>query len=1290
MAEINNLGTVGGSVEIDVSQLQQAAQKITQIAEQIDAALSSIGSDASPEKTAEAYRSVSTALKEVASTMASAFKTQQQTAQIAQETSMNQQAVAEATRAAAAAQAELNQKAQETAQNLANAAAAANAQEKSVKKSRKKKLSAGRESDSLVDFILKQREEELKIQAQVDPASVEKALNDIKQIREKLGLVGQEIASSVKPIENVLSSAVQKASSAAENTSTAAERVQSLTESASEAANAQAALSKEAKQTATNLNEAALAAEKQDSAVQKTRKRNRGKEKLEDKLYDILSPPEPKKPAEAIDVSNIQQAANALSQAGAQINQANQGVASSTAAAEEALNRVAEASTSAGQQVASATDKINEALNRSAQEMNGAIESIFRGANFTEEQIGRIYAEVQKRARIAVGKESPYEDLPQYQKILSNLRAIRQEEEAIYKARARGAGGYNELFGKAELEAFNVRLRQTANEMYELLTSETKRVSAIIAAERSEARYLSLVQQIAHIESTLSELKHRRTLLKTAESEQIKQEAKTLRQNLSTLQEELKLQERIVKEKRNRVLLLQEARALESGNLGQAAAMEARMRWDRDYDFAQERPTMGSFIQFGLLPYSMLASQLNITGLDNFFGLTGALAGVADSIGPMAAQLQRLSDVLKTQTGLVGTLAQAGYTLLVPFGGLAAKFGAILAVVAPLGIALGALSILFAKLQEAEQERARAVERGIQLYNLRTSSAATMTSTQVREEINQRERLVSAQEDFLQRLQNAVAGYESLNERTRNTIMQSALTTALSGGIPSPAASAEFQRLEAERQQLQQLALSYGFDNIEALSQALPSLQDQLNLTRREIVLLQAAVESSTVAENDRREAIVRQEQAMIQSAELRREYSQMTLEQANREIQQRNNLLVELGQLYAAATSNEVRQQIAERINQLALENAALIQVRNSGIAFGNTVKAVGQTFREVTEMAREFEEQERRIADERRRQSKRDLEDLLISRGRQLQDLLLERAREREDRERELAKRLADLQKQDKRDIENAEKEKAKLRLDYRKAELKAAEDLMRALRKIYEEGRINILEAAARLDARGVFEAQRRMQQQIREAMERAVLEGRDRGQQVRERIAEIDRERQAAREERWKAFKEQLQDEAEQERIRAQRRAQDFMIQLRRENEDRALRLRRQQEDFAIEDALRRQEFNRRVMQTMMQNEAIANIVRGGLNFVQGAFAQFFGNLTQMAQRLPGVNGAAMVINTQRTVPNQPVSVSIGDIVVNATTNASPSQIGQAVRNTILYEGVGDELLRRFYGRAVVTR
>lgn len=187
------------------------------------------------------------------------------------------------------------------------------------------------------------------------------------------------------------------------------------------------------------------------------------------------------------------------------------------------------------------------------------------------------------------------------------------------------------------------------------------------------------------------------------------------------------------------------------------------------------------------------------------------------------------------------------------------------------------------------------------------------------------------------------------------------------------------------------------------------------------------------------------------------------------------------------------------------------------------------------------------------------------------QIADIVEQEAERAKRAAAELARQIAAVEEDRAEKIADSEAQRSKriaeLRAEYQDAEAEAEEEHQRKLARIQRDGRESMLEAASRLDAVGVFNAQRNMERSLRDADENYNLEKAERAKRLAEAIAqenEAHQERVAAAEKAAAKRIETLQEQYAREEEEAKKNADSRIAEIR---EQAAEQLREEQKQHA---------------------------------------------------------------------------------------------------------------------------
>ncbi len=263
--------------------------------------------------------------------------------------------------------------------------------------------------------------------------------------------------------------------------------------------------------------------------------------------------------------------------------------------------------------------------------------------------------------------------------------------------------------------------------------------------------------------------------------------------------------------------------------------------------------------------------------------------------------------------------------------------------------------------------------------------------------------------------------------------------------------------------------------------------------------------------------------------------------------------------------------------------EKEAIDRTKEASQKYQDQLDKISSIEEDITKTRNDYATETKKIADDRALNAKRDEEDFQRGRFKAIKNFNKGMAEEEVDHYKGRAKSIADFTKESGDEQKDTDKARLKELGDFNKESLRNAEDFQARLRKIEEDSRIEITDAASELDAKAVYQAMRNREKQIRDETEGYDKDKRRRTEDFDQRLKEEDESQQLARSKRLEAFQQQLQDEETQYNEQRAKKVAEFNAQLAEEDEDRAFRANRQAEDYARQDAERLTAFNLQMAQ-----------------------------------------------------------------------------------------------------------
>lgn len=597
---------------------------------------------------------------------------------------------------------------------------------------------------------------------------------------------------------------------------------------------------------------------------------------------------------------------------------------------------------------------------------------------------------------------------------------------------------------------------------------------------------------------------------------------------------------------------------------------------------ARGMANMPTFIQFAFMPFASLARQFGADGLSKALFTMGDVAGVVDNAQIMGQTIQRLGNRLRAGDGIMSRLANtAGYLFGGVFGNAAGNIASVVAAFAPLGLAIGGLSLLLGELQRQFEE---AKKKGEDYVAGRTSIADMIADGGTTEDVTERRgellRRQGVRQNLIDELLPLVEEFDRLRGAARN-----------------PAAA---QRLNEIQTAIERI---FGEGaNIDSARRAIEVLRSEMGELTPEIDAANAALATNATRHNDDAAAAAASDEALDSWNEGRVQAQLRASKMTTRQLEDTIADIDAQIQAYTAGLAGATAEQAVEFNKQIAL----LRQIRaeyadalptNFAEWFKQNSAAIKKYMDEVRQLTADFIREGRRIAEERGITSRREVEDY-------------ERQRMRTKRDFE-------------REQQRADEEENRRVMQKNKESVRRAEDFAERIRKILEDLWESLFDAVADRDAEAYHRAQRAAAKQIRDAQQEQQKDDRRRAEDE----ADEDQYRRRARQYRLEDFRRRLQEEDEDRRIRLQRLVEDNTRQDRIRREDMNYRIQQLTQQLNTETGLW---------------QATTNVMQFYLNYGRSAFENFIRGITGA---IPGANVATPIPMPIPLPPPNPANMPI---------------------------------------------
>lgn len=292
----------------------------------------------------------------------------------------------------------------------------------------------------------------------------------------------------------------------------------------------------------------------------------------------------------------------------------------------------------------------------------------------------------------------------------------------------------------------------------------------------------------------------------------------------------------------------------------------------------------------------------------------------------------------------------------------------------------------------------------------------------------------------------------------------------------------------------------------------------------------------------------------------------------------------------------------------------------------------------------------------------------------------------------DRDFYEERADLLDDISADLDALDDEKLQALKDFNKTEIRATVDHLKRLEDIRLRAQNSIRSASARLDALGIYEAQKAAEEELKTENDKYSEEKRRREQDFRDQLQQIAKERA----ETLRAGQQALRDLQQQHARERQSAIAAFNEKLRREDQQAALERNQQQQRWALEDQQRQAQFNKAETQTIMHQENLLSITAAGMTNIETTFENTMTNLTAAAGmktitpvgspaanlptgNLPAYSSAAALTSSAQSLtdyraPNAPqpsgaLAAAGATIMINIDGSRQPIEVGAEVRREL---------------------
>lgn len=325
------------------------------------------------------------------------------------------------------------------------------------------------------------------------------------------------------------------------------------------------------------------------------------------------------------------------------------------------------------------------------------------------------------------------------------------------------------------------------------------------------------------------------------------------------------------------------------------------------------------------------------------------------------------------------------------------------------------------------------------------------------------------------------------------------------------------------------------------------------------------------------------------------------------------------------------LREENGQLANQTALltnEELPLAQARAAETAAAKELEkaikadeaAATKTANDIQKMADlkdKFDAETAKIAEDRFIKDSRADSDFALKRSQQQADFQTKQSQEEEDHARERANKIAAFTAS----ISDIENKSHKARIDdiekFNEENAQKAIEFNRKIQDINSQSHDTILEAASRLDARAVYQEEKKRNQQIEQATQSYEDEKAKRQQALDQKLKDLDDNTKAEEDKRIAAFNTELKQYDDQYATKREREEQAFRLQQQREDEAHRIADQRRQEDYARQDRERTTFFVNQIKSIIGHNTTLEGLQNTSQASILDSASTFWAQMRSLA-------------------------------------------------------------------------
>lgn len=642
----------------------------------------------------------------------------------------------------------------------------------------------------------------------------------------------------------------------------------------------------------------------------------------------------------------------------------------------------------------------------------------------------------------------------------------------------------------------------------------------------------------------------------------------------------------------------------------------------------------------GLSETGFLADRLGAPGIGGGLRVGGEAASAVGNLGPIletvTKNIESFGHTLQDTGGVVGGLADVGAKLGPSLLGVSAGFGSVLAVAAPVALAVGAFIVVFEQFQESMKAGQEAVQQASAQLDDYYQAYGKYTTQEAQDKIDQLQQDKANADAHAANLKQILdSAAKQTTEGTAGTL--NSIIDGIIGGIV-PGAAAFRPAEQATTKYIQDTAKLT--DQYNKATEESKQLDAQINALNDVIAAGGTQAKDAAEAVKQYNASIEAGIQDQVKTASLIRSATSKQIEDQIAGIEDQKKAITDY--LNSTSRSDSETEKLGIQLgnledqeNNLTNNVLPLVQAREAETAaikkFTDGFQDFLNTSAKILDNAEKYNDETQKVNEKRQLEDSRALQDFNTKQATDTSDFRTKLNREDADYATSRLDKLNKLYAEVGQIDAKAQQEQLQDITDLSRQETKISQDTVDAIAKINRDAEETELDAESRLDARAVAQAERQRKKQIEDTNSAAEKQKQQLETETKQKIEDLQKSAEDERNQRLAAGLQQIQDEDAQRATQRQREIEDFNTKEGREKQQFIKEEQRRTQDRALEDKDRYQAFIKEQTALIGHFAQLSVIQTNGQNIIQAAWSAFFGNLKA------GIPGAATPTTTATASP-----------------------------------------------------